>query len=89
LGWRVYVANQDQTALSLEQAVLAYREEYRVERNFGRLKGKPLSLTPMSLQDDQRVIGLIRLFSIGLRVLTLLEGTARQRLTKSQVTLAR
>jgi transposase len=88
LGWRVYGTNQDQTALSLEQAVLAYREEYLVERNFGRLKGKPLSLTPMYLQDDRRATGLIRLLSIGLRVLTLLEGTARQRLAESRATLA-
>lgn len=88
LGWRVYGTNQDQTALSIEQAVLAYREEYLVERNFGRLKGKPLSLTPMYLQDDQRATGLIRLLSIGLRVLTLLEGTVRQRLAESQATLA-
>lgn len=48
LGWRVYGTNQPPEQLSLEQAVLAYREEYRVERNFGRLKGKSLSLTPMS-----------------------------------------
>lgn len=88
LGWRVYGTNQDQTSLSIEQAVLAYREEYLVERNFGRLKGKPLSLTPMYLQDDQRATGLIRLLSIGLRVLTLLEGTARQRLAESQATMA-
>jgi hypothetical protein len=32
--------------LSLAQAVLAYRSEYQVERSFGRLKGRPLSLTP-------------------------------------------
>jgi len=39
------------------QAVLAYREEYLVEPNFGRLKGKPLSLTPMYLQNDQHARG--------------------------------
>jgi len=33
--------------LSLAQAVLAYRSEYQVERSLGRLKGRPLSLTPM------------------------------------------
>ena len=60
LGWRVYGTNQAADQLSLEQAVLAYREEYRVERNFGRLKGKPLSLTPMYLQEDNRATGLIR-----------------------------
>jgi len=88
LGWRVYATNQRQEPLSLEQAVLAYREEYLVERNFGRLKGQPLSLTPMYLQEDQRATGLIRLLSIGLRVLTLLEGVARQRLAESREKLA-
>lgn len=46
LGWRVYATSRPVEQLSLEQAVLAYREEYLVERGFGWLKGKPLSLTP-------------------------------------------
>lgn len=83
LGWRVYGTNSPQDELTLEQAVLAYREEYLVEHNFGRLKGKPLSLTPMYLEDDQRATGLIRLLSIGLRVLTLLEHVARSHLAET------
>lgn len=82
LGWRVYVTNAPLEMLSLEQAVLAYREEYLVERNFGRLKGKPLSLTPMYLQDDRRATGLTRLLSIGLRVLSLIEYVVRTQLAK-------
>ncbi len=58
LGWRVYVTNHPNQTLTLEQAVLAYREEYLVERGFGRLKGKPLSLSPMYVQSDQRATGL-------------------------------
>ena len=77
LGWRVYGTNAPENELTIQQAVLAYREEYLVERCFGRLKGKPLSLTPMYLQDDQRATGLTRLLSIGLRVLTLFEHVAR------------
>ena len=73
LGWRVYATNQPKVMLPLEQAVLAYREEYLVERGFGRVKGKPLSLSPMYVQSDQRATGLVRLLSIGLRVLTLVE----------------
>ena len=78
LGWRVYATNHPQEGLALEQAVLAYREEYLAERGFGRLKGKPLSLSPMSVQSDQRATGLIRLLSLGLRLLTLLEFAARK-----------
>ena len=43
LGWRVYATNQQTAALGLAGAVEAYCDEYLVERNFGRLKGHPLS----------------------------------------------
>jgi transposase len=88
LGWRVYATNQPKEELPFEQAILAYREEYLVERGFGRLKGKPLSLSPMYVQSDQRATGLVRLLSIGLRVLTLLEFTARQHLADTKATVA-
>jgi transposase len=60
LGWRIYSTNQPIEQLSLEQAVLAYRSEYLVERSLGRLKGRPLSLTPMYVQRDDHATGLIR-----------------------------
>jgi transposase len=87
LGWRVYATNQPAKQLSLEQAVLAYRAEYLVEAAIGRLKGKPLSLTPIYLETDNRVIGLVRLLMIGLRVLTLLEFTARKQLQQEDAKL--
>jgi transposase len=88
LGWRVYVTNELAERLPLEKAVLAYREEYLIERGFGRLKGKPLSLTPIYLQSDERVTGLVRLLSIGLRMLTLIEYQVRQRLAEMNEKLA-
>lgn len=83
-GWRVYGTNHSKERLPLTKAVLAYRQEYLVERGFARFKGRPLSLTPMYLQDDQRVTGLIRLLSIGLRVLTLLEFIVQRGLAETQ-----
>src|SRR5262249_58737421 len=74
--------------LPLAQAVLAYRSEYLIERDMGRLKGRPLSLTPMYLERDDHATGLIRLLSIGLRVLTLLEFVVRRRLAAEQTVLA-
>jgi transposase len=88
LGWRVYVTTQSPEQLSLQEAVLAYRHEYLVERAMGRLKGRPLSLTPMYLERDDHATGLIRLLSIGLRVLTLLEFGVRRRLAIAKTTLA-
>jgi len=88
LGWRVYVTNQPVESLSLEQAVLAYRSAYQVERSLGRLKGRPLSLTPMYVQRDDHATGLIRLLSIALRVLTLLEFVGRRQLAVKGTKLA-
>src|SRR5712691_4995076 len=87
LGWRVYGTNQPRESLSLEQAVLAYRSAYLVERSVGRLKGRPLSLTPMSVQRDDHATGLVRLLSIALRVLTLLEFIGRRHLAAEGATL--
>jgi transposase len=88
LGWRLYSTNQPAQQLSLEHAVLAYRSEYLVERSLGRLKGRPLSLTPMYVQRDDHATGLIRLLSIALRVLTLVEFVVRRQLVAEAATLA-
>ncbi len=88
LGWRVYATNHLIEHLTLEQAVEAYRDEYLVERNFARLKGRPLSLAPLYVQRDDHRVGLVRLLTIALRVMTLLEGVVRQRLREQQMELA-
>ena len=54
----------------------------------GRLKGRPLSLTPMYVQRDDHATGLIRLLSIALRVLTLLQFVGRRQLAAEGATLA-
>jgi transposase len=87
-GWRVYVTNAPAADLPLAQAVLAYRNQYLVERGCGRLKGRPLSIRPMYLQRDDHATGLIRLLSIALRILTLLEFLVRRRLAHEGAELA-
>lgn len=76
LGWRVYATNHP--SLTLPAVVLAYRQQYVIEREFGRLKGKALSLTPLYLHTDARITGLLHLLTIALRVLTLLEFVVRR-----------
>lgn len=88
LGWRVYVTNALPERLPLKRAVLAYRGQYLIDRGMGRLKGRPLSLTPMYLQRDDRATGLIRLLTIGLRALTLVEFVVRRNLAAAGVKLA-
>lgn len=88
LGWRVYATNRGAGELSLEAAVVCYREEYRIEQSFGRLKGAPLSLSPFYLQRDDHAKGLVRLLSLGVRVLALLEFVVRRHLAEEGTELA-
>jgi transposase len=87
LGWRAYATNHLAAHLSLEQAVEAYRDEYLIERNFARLKGRPLSLAPLYVQRDDHRVGLVRLLTIALRVMTLVEGVVRQQLDEQRLEL--
>jgi len=87
-GWRVYATNAPVQHLPLAQAVLAYRSQYLVERGCGRLKGRPLSVTPMYLEREDHATGLIRLLSIALRILTSLEFLVRRRLAQEGAELA-
>jgi len=88
LGWRVYVTNAPRERLTLAQSVAAYRGQYRIERGFGRLKGRPLSLTPLYLQVEEHVVGMIRLLSLALRVLCLIEFVVRRGLAATGERLA-
>jgi len=79
-GWRVYATNALTEQLSFQDAVLTYRDQWIAERGFHRFKGKPLSLTPLFVQRDDQVKGLVHLLSLGLRILTLIEFVVRRQL---------
>jgi transposase len=78
MGWQVYGTNG--VGMSLPQVVWAYRGQYRIEDDWSRLKGRPLGLTPLYLQDEGRIQGLVHLLSLALRALTLVEWVVRERL---------
>ena len=80
MGWQVYGTNG--AGLSLPQVVWAYRGQYRIENDWSRLKGRPLGLTPLYLQDEGRIQGLVYVPSLALRVLTLVEWVVREGLRK-------
>lgn len=88
LGWRAYGTNAPQTRLSFENAVLEYRNEFRIERVFGRFKGEQLAIAPLFVKRDDQVVGLTRLLSLAVRVLTLMEFVVRRALAEQQRVLA-
>lgn len=83
-GWRAYVTNAPTEQLTLEQAVLTYRDEWLIEHGFHRLKGAPLSLDPLFVKRDDQVVGLIHLLSLAVRFLTLIEFVIRRKLQQNQ-----
>jgi transposase len=83
-GWRAYVTNAPVEQLTLEQAVLTYRNEWLIERGFHRLKGVPLSLSPLFVKRDDQVVGLTNLLSLAVRFLTLIEFVVRRKLKQNQ-----
>ena len=68
----------------LRSPVLTYREEWLIERGFHRLKGVPLSLSPLFVKRDDQVVGLTNLLSLGVRFLTLIEFVVRRKLKQNQ-----
>ena len=78
MGWQVYATNGLSRVLA--EVVWAYRGQYRIENDWSRLKGRSLGLTPLYLQDEVRIQGLVYLLSLALRVLTLVEWVVREHL---------
>lgn len=85
-GWRAYATNAPAEKLTLETAVLTYRDEWPVEHGFHRLKGAPLSLDPLFVKRDDQVVGLTHLLTIAVRLLTLIEFVVRRALKQAEAT---
>ena len=88
LGWRLYASNASVRRLSLSQAVLTYRDQYLVERDFARLQGRPLGITPLYVQRDDHALGLMRLLTVALRALVMVEFIARRHLEAQDASLS-
>lgn len=80
LGWRLYATNAPAGELSLAEAVWAVRAAPRIDRDFRRLKGRPLGIRPLYVQREDHARGMVRLLSLALRVLVLVEHVVRERL---------
>jgi transposase len=80
MGWRLYATNAPVEKLSLSKATNVFRGAPRMERNFARLKGRALGISPLYVQREDHVCGMVRLLSLALRVLTLVEHVVRKEL---------
>src|SRR5215510_2241767 len=78
-GWKAFVTNAEPKRLSLQEAVLGYRNEYRVERIFHRLKSR-VHIAPLFVKLNDQIEGLTYLLTLGVRVLTVMEFVLRRSL---------
>ncbi len=85
-GWKAFVTNAVPQRLSLQEAVLCYRNEYRVERLFNRLKSR-VHIAPLFVKLNEQIEGLTYLLTLGVRVLTVTEFVLRRSLEHAQASL--
>jgi transposase len=78
LGWRVQVTNSPKKRLSLLASVLSYRSGWCLERDFHLLKDSPLGIRPLYVKSDVQIGGLVRLMTLALRMLSLVEMQGRR-----------
>ena len=78
-GWKAFATNSDIDKLSFHDAILSYRNEYRVERIFSRLKGR-LNIAPLFVKKDDQIKGMTYLLTLCVRLLTLIEFVVQRSL---------
>ncbi len=83
-GWRVQVTTLPHEGYSLQTCVLLYNGGWSLERDFHVVKDVPLGIRPLFVRDEEQIIGLTRLLTIALRLLTLFELRVRAGLEEAE-----
>lgn len=87
MGWRLYGSNQPVAQLPLDEAIRLYRQAPRIERDFHLLNDAPVGIEPLFVRRNDQIKGLVRLLSLCVRLLTLIEIVARRNLAQRKETL--
>ena len=75
-GYYPLLKNKPSDMLSIKEAMLAHKNQYKSEHTFRRAKG-PYSIEPIYLHTPERIESFLFLFKIALQMLVLFERTAR------------
>ena len=75
-GYYPLVTNQPASELSIEDTMIAHKNQYKVEHNYRRSKSG-YHLEPIYLHTPERIESYLFLFKIALQVIVLIERTAR------------
>jgi len=88
LGWRNHITNLPPERMSLSQTVAHYRGGWALENDFHLLKDRPLGISPLFVRLDDQILGLTRLLTLALRLLTLIQAQVRSSLQQTGEVLA-
>nr|BAJ06876.1 transposase, IS4 family [uncultured bacterium] len=80
-GYYPLITNKPQKDLSIEEAMMAHKNQYKSEHTNRRAKSS-YSLEPIYLQTPERIEALLLLFKVALQVIVLIERTARKNVTE-------
>lgn len=83
-GWRIYVTNTTNGQMTLQESIDYYRDEWIVERGMHRFKRGCLPVLPLFIRIPKRIKGLMRLLTIALQAITLIEFVIRRELAQQE-----
>jgi len=75
-GYYPLITNKPDSSLSIEEAMLAHKNQYKCEHVNRRAKSS-LDVEPIYLQTPERIEAMLFLFKIALQIVSLMERTAR------------
>ncbi|MBW2195343.1 MAG: IS1634 family transposase [Deltaproteobacteria bacterium] len=85
-GYYPLITNKPKEDLSIEEAMMAHKNQYKSEHTNRRAKSG-YSLEPIYLQTPERIEALLLLFKIALQVIVLIERTARKNIAERDIGL--
>lgn len=80
-GYYPLMTNKPKEDLSIEEAMMAHKNQYKSEHTNRRAKSG-YSLEPIYLQTPERIEALLLLFKVALQVIVLIERTARKNIAE-------
>ena len=85
-GWKAYVTDVPVERLDFLAVQALYRQQYRIELIFKRLKSR-VKIAALYVKRDDQTKGMTHLLTLAVRVCTLMQFVVRRSLTRRQETL--
>lgn len=87
MGWRIYVTNAPKPLLDFSSAYRFYRKTmYVIEIGFHVLKDY-LNISPLYVRNEDQILGMTRMLTLALKILTLMTAELRENLKKDDKVL--